>query len=262
MKHTISIYKALLHLNLLSLFEYRANLINSIIASVGWGSFSILFIFLLTNSAPTVYGWTRNEILLMTGFYNIIGGSFHVLFSRNFERFAVVMHKGDLDTLLILPVDSQFLLSFWYFNYVGMVRVILGIIFSGYMIFQIQGYIPLLMVPVGVVLSIAGLIFLYSISYLLLTLTMWYTSLSNLVGLMYEINGLTRFPPEIFTKFKSIVVFIVFPLTLVVSVPSKVFIEKLTIQDSLFVLFFAGFFLLCTRIFWQYALRSYTSASS
>ncbi len=262
MKHFFKVYKALLRLNLISLMEYRANFINNVISSMGWGVFSIIFIVLITSRTSSIYGWSRDEILLLTGFYNIIGGAFHVLFSRNFERFATVMHKGDLDTLLIKPVDAQFLLSFWLCNFVGIFRILLGIAFSAYMIIQIQGYIPIFFIPIAILLALAGLTFLYSISYLLLTLTMWHTSLSNLVGLMYEVNGLTRFPPEIFTKIKSFLVFLILPLTLVVSVPVKSLIGKLTIQDSFLLLFFAGAVLFCSRLFWQYALRSYTSASS
>lgn len=262
MRKFFKVYRALLHLNLILLMEYRANFINNVISSFGWGIFSILMILLLTSKTSSIFGWSRDEILLLTGFYNIIGGAFHVLFTRNFERFATVMHKGDLDTLLIKPIDAQFLLSFWLFNYIGLFRILLGIVFSAYMVIHIQGYIPILFIPLTIILSVAGLIFLYSISYLLLTVTMWHTNLSNLVGLMYEVNGLTRYPPEIFTKFKSILIFFILPLTLVVSVPVKSLIGKLTLQDSFLLLFFAGAVLLCSRLFWKYALRSYTSASS
>lgn len=261
MKRIYRIYKTLLHLNLSTLMAYRANLVNSIIASVGWGVFSIVMIFLLTNKSTAIYGWTRDEIFLLTGFYNIIGGSFHVLFSRNFERFARVMHMGELDMLLLKPVDSQFLLSFWMFNYVGLFRIVLGILFSGYIVFKLEGTIPFTFIPLAVVLSVAGLIFLYSISYILLTMTMWNTNLSNLVGLMYEMNGLTRYPPEIFTQFRNVIVFLILPLTLVVSIPVKSILGKANISDCLLLLSFAILFLLFSRMVWRYALRSYTSAS-
>jgi ABC-2 type transport system permease protein len=164
--------------------------------------------------------------------------------------------------LLIKPVDSQFLLSFWLFNYTGLFRILLGAIFCGYMLIRIQGYIPFMVIPLTIVLSLAGVILLYSITYMMLTITLWQTSLSNLVGLMYEINGTTRYPPEIFTKLKSFLVFFLLPLTLVVSVPVKSLLTKATVGDVVSLLLCAGVFLLCSRIFWQYALRSYTSASS
>ena len=262
MKRILKIYITLLHLNLSSLVAYRANFINSVISSLGWGIFSIVFIILLTNRTSSIYGWSRDEMLLLTGFYNIIGGSFHVLFSRNFERFVAIIHKGDLDTLLVKPVDSQFLLSFWLCNYVGLFRILLGIILCGYMLIRIQGYIPIMIIPWTVLLSAAGVIILYSLSYIMLTITLWQTSLSNLVGLMYEINGMTRYPPEIFTKLKSFLVLFLVPLTLVVSVPVKSLLIKTTLQDSFLLLFFAGVLLLCSRFFWHFALRFYTSASS
>jgi ABC-2 type transport system permease protein len=262
MKKLFLVYKMLLYINIASLMAYRANFINSVISSFGWGFFSIVMMVLLTSKTPSIYGWSREEILLLTGFYNIIGGAFHVLFTRNFERFAMVLHKGDLDTLLIKPMDSQFLLSFWLFNYVGLFRILLGIVFSAYILVKIQGSIPFHIIPLTIFLSLAGIIILYSLSYMLLTLTVWYTSLSNIVGVMYELNGLTRYPPDIFTKIKSFFIFLLLPLTLAVSIPVKSLLGKLTWIDGLLLIGFAAGLFFCSRIFWKFALRSYTSASS
>jgi ABC-type uncharacterized transport system permease subunit len=57
---------------------YRANFINSVISSLGWGIFSVIFMLLLTNKTSSIYQWSRDEILLLTGFYNILGGTLFI----------------------------------------------------------------------------------------------------------------------------------------------------------------------------------------
>ena len=53
-----------------------------------------------------------------------------------------------------------------------------------------------------------------------------------------------------------------FPLTLIVSLPTKAVLRSLHWSDGIILVCFSiGFFLL-SRIVWKHALRSYTSASS
>lgn len=262
MNKYFKIYKILLHVNFAALAAYKANFINSVISSVGWGVFSILFIVLLTSRTSRIYGWSREEIILLTGFYNIIVGTFHVVFSRNFERFSDIIFFGQLDGLLLKPVDSQFLLSFWLFNYIGLLRVIIGILFSFYMLIQMHVLFTITTIIIYTVFSILGLILLYSVWYIFLTLTIWFTRLSNIVDLLYQVNGITRYPPEIFTRFKSFIIFFLLPLTLIVAAPTKFFLNKLSLIEEFELLFFASILFFISRKFWKLALRFYTSASS
>lgn len=262
MNKYFKIYTMLLRVNFATLSAYKANFITSIISSVGWGVFSILFIILLTSKTSSIYGWSREEIILLTGFYNIIIGTFHVLFSRNFERFSDIIFFGQLDSLLLKPADSQFLLSFWFFNYIGLLRVIIGIIFSFYMLFQMHISFTIITIAIYVIFSAVGIILLYSLWYILLTLTIWFTRLSNVVDLLSQINGITRHPPEIFTRFKGFILIFLLPLTLIVALPTKVFLNKLSFAEGAELILFALMLFFISRKFWKIALRFYTSASS
>src|SRR3972149_8688112 len=84
----VRIYRDLLRLNLSSLVAYRSNFVNSVVSSTAWGVFSLVSIVLLTYRVQSVFGWTREEILLLTGVYSVVIGVFHTLFSRNFVRFS------------------------------------------------------------------------------------------------------------------------------------------------------------------------------
>src|SRR6185312_3229309 len=100
------------------------NFINSTISSVGWGIISIISMYILTAKTSSIYGWNRNELLLLAGVYSVSIGIFHTIFSRNFDRFSKVIHLGDLDSILLKPIDSQFSLSFTLFNYMSITRLL------------------------------------------------------------------------------------------------------------------------------------------
>lgn len=256
------IYKKLLELNFLTLLAYRSNFINSMISSLGWGAFSFFSMYLLTLKVNSIYGWSRYELLLLAAVYNIVIGTFHIFFSRNFERFSTVIHYGLLDGILLKPVDSQFLLSFWLFNYTGVFRVLLGIGFTFYIL---QSLIKIQFTFVALVwfliLMIVGIVTLYSVWFIISTIIIWHTRLSNLVALLYQLNNLTRYPHEFFKGVHVSVFLIVFPLTLVVAVPIRTFLFKSSVIEIGQLFFVSVILLFVSRVFWRFALRFYTSAS-
>lgn len=259
MKRYIKVYILLLTMNFQVLTAYRANFINSVISTIVWGSTSFISIFLLTARTNTVYGWTREELLLLTAIYNIIIGTFHTLFSRNFERFSQIIHFGEFDSMLIKPIDPQFSMSFWLFNYTGVFRIIAGILFA---LFLLPSYaLSLFNLASFVILGLVSIALLYSIWFLISTLIIKFSNLSNIVDILYQINGFTRFPQEMFQQLNMFAFSFLVPITIIVTVPTRFLISKASYSDFLLLVAISIAFLVVTRLTWKYALRYYTSAS-
>lgn len=261
MKRYIKVYLTLLQLNMSVLLTYRANFINSAVSSIGWGTLTYVSIILLTSRVSSVYGWTRNDMIMLTAGYNIVIGAFHLLFSRNFERFSTVINRGLLDSILIKPIDSQFLLSFWIVNYTSAFRVCVGVLVMLYMLFL--SHIPLTLGGIiGFILfMVLGVIILYSTWFMFSTIIIWHTTLSNIVGMLYQINTVAAYPQEFYRGVNSYLSVIVLPLALIVAVPVKAMTHKITMIESLQIITLGIIFLFISRRFWKFALRFYTSAS-
>lgn len=255
------VYRQLIINNLSWLISYRSNFINSMISSLVWGTISLVSMYILSAGSTSIYGWNQNQLLVMVGVYNIIVGTFHVLFSRNFERFSRIVNVGELDGVLLKPIDSQFLMSFWVTNFTGIFRIALGIVFSLFILQKLHISLNIFDVGVFLCLMIFSITFLYGIWFIIITLTIWYTNLSNLVGLLYEVNGTTRFPAEMFIELGSFVVLVFVPLTFVINTPTKVLLQKFTMYEMAIVLICSLGLFLFSRWFWKFALRHYTSAS-
>ncbi|MEK7571070.1 MAG: ABC-2 family transporter protein [Patescibacteria group bacterium] len=255
------VYKTLLRLNVTKLFAYRANFINSAIAHTIWAAFGVISMLLLTSKVATVYGWTPNELMLLAGTYNLILSFFYFFFSRNFGDLADVIHFGKLDTFLLKPIDTQFLISSWNVGYTQLIRFVIGFGVVWYFLVHMGTSLTFVSLVQFMLLLCASVIILYSFWMLVLTLLLWFTNVSNLVDLLYQINGITRFPSEIYKGFGMILFFVLFPLTLIVVSPTKALLQQMTWQEMLVPIGFAiGMGFLCRR-FWQFALRFYTSAS-
>ncbi len=258
----VVVYLTLLKLNFSALVAYRSNFVNNILSSVAWTAFSLLSILLLVARTPTIYGWRREEVLLLTAGYSILIGIFHTLFSRNFERLSKLVHFGQLDSVLVKPIDSQFLVSVWNVNYTTLVRVPIGVIFLGVLLSRLGINPHNMHVLLFAFYLTVGLVCLYSLWFSVLTITIWFPRLSNIVDFMYSVSSISRFPREMFREFSAYLFYFLFPLMFIIVTPVKSLLGRVSVFDVAGLVGSAVLLFSFSRWFWKFALRYYTSTSS
>lgn len=261
MKRYLAIYRQLLRLNLQALFVYRINFINNIVASIGWGAMSLYTVILLTARVTEAYGWTHAELLLFNGVYGIVIGIFHMFISVNMGRLSRIIHMGELDGILLKPIDSQFAVSLWWVNFTTIVRILMALGFTVWVIASLHMTVTAFQVGLFVLFAASAIILLYAIWFLVLTNLMWFTDLSNLVLFMYSFESMARFPKEMLLQLGSFLFLTVLPIALVINTPARALLGKISMWDSIIVLMLSALLFLASRRYWKFALRSYTSAS-
>lgn len=260
MRYYLKVYLAHIKINFSQLSAFRGNFINSVISSSAWGIFSVLSIIVLTSRADSVYGWTRQEIILLTGVYSLLLGVFHTLFTRNFEKFSEIIHYGKFDLMLTKPIDSQFLMTCQKIGFTSLSRVVIGIFVIVYIAGTYSLTVNIQTIVLFTFFMLLGLILLYTVWLLVLTITIKYTKLSNLPEFMFSLTSVGRYPQEILKEGFYSLFLLFFPLTLIVNIPVKLMVNK-QIHNDLFITIATTLLLVyLSRIVWQYALRSYTSA--
>lgn len=261
MKRYLRIYLAILKINLAYLFAYRANFINNIIVSLGWGGFQIVWIVLLTGKRGDFFGWSQNDLVFLTLGYFMTLGIFHFLFSRNFDAFSRVMDRGEFDSILLKPLDSQMHVTMRIVSYANIIRSFVGLaLIIAWVIIQRHPVTIMEVLFFGIYIGI-GIMTLYSIWLLFSTTLIWYPNLSNMIDLLYTINGFARYPAEMVRNSGKIVLYILIPLLLTISTPVKILLHKNALEDVIISSLWSGVLFIASRIFWNYSLRHYTSAS-
>lgn len=251
-----------MRLNYYRALNHRGEFFSGLVGALMWGVFNVVLIYVLSSRSTSLFGWSRAELFVLSGVFNMIVGSFfRMICAENFDRLPANIQRGDLDTWLAKPVDSQFMLSFLYIKYHGLVRFTLAAIFTGFMLSIAQINVGFLDILTFIILAVFGLTIMYSIWYLVLTFTIWFPDLTNITEILYTTDSTTRFPPGVLWNTGVFLLLIFLPYTLVISVPTKALIHKLTIFDTgiMIVTAFGLFFL--SRTFWKFALRHYTSSS-
>lgn len=262
MKRYLKVYRQFFLMNISRLLIYRSNFINNLVSSLVWAVFAFVTIILLTGRTQTVGGWNRSELMLLTAMYSILIGLFHTFLTRNFERMPIVIDKGLLDTVLLAPLDAQFILTTRYMNFTSLIRVIAGLIFIVIIASSANIHIHIVGLLGAFVLLLVGLLLLYTIWFLILIFVIYNPQLSNLVDLMFTVSSFGKYPRSMFQVLPREFFLAVLPLTFV-SVPSvQMLLGRMTPYEYFGLFGYCLVLFVVTRLFWLYSLRHYTSASS
>lgn len=262
LKKYFRIYFELMRLNAAVITAYRGNFINSVLVSLGWSLFSFISIMLLTSKSTAIFGWSKEELLILTGVYSIIIGLFHVLFSRNLEQVSRIVHRGQLDSFLLKPIDAQFLLSLTRFNYSSIPRVIMAILIVGLLIWQQHINIHFYQIMLFFVFGISSLIFLYSIWFLILSITVVYSQLSNLSDLLSHINDSAKYPVEMYSELRYYITIFLVPIAMIVSLPTKILLLRASLFELISLVLLTISIFMLSRLSFKFALRFYASVNS
>lgn len=246
-------------MNVAHMLAYRVSAINGALASTGWGVFQLAWIFMLTDRVHHVYGWSRDELVLLAMGYVLVIGIFHLFFSRGFEDFSYVVNRGELDSYLLRPIDTQFFVSTLRIRLTNIVRISLGL---GSMIWWIQyRQLPVTLegVSMFLLLALVGIIVIFSFWFFFSSLLIWYPNLNNLSDFLYTFNGFARYPVEMMLRTGNLLLYLLIPLMLVVAVPVKVLLGEINAGYIIILCVSAILLFILSRMFWKFALRSYTS---
>jgi ABC-2 type transport system permease protein len=120
--------------------------------------------------------------------------------------------------------------------------------------------------PGGLALALAllttGALILYSLWFLLAGLSIWFVKVWNATEVLRYTLVAGRYPIGAYPPALRVVFTLVLPVAFLTTVPAEALLGRASAAWALGSLAAAAISLLGTRLFWQFALRHYTSASS
>lgn len=251
----------LVKINLAYFAAYRANFFSSMIADLSWSIFLLLSMIFLTSRVKQIGSWTRTDILMLTCAANIILG-FLAIIAKNFFQFSNTIHMGKLDTILLKPIDSQFFISFQFINPSKLARIIMCVCIMIYLSHAAQLTISFLQVAVFTILILIGFIGIYSLWFAVSAIIIWYSKLSNLTDLLFEVTNTIRYPRDVFFELNLMFGIFLIPLTFFVIPATEALLGRSYYQGAFILILSSVLLFFFSRIFWRFALRSYTSVNN
>ena len=264
MRRYLEIYSIMLRNSLIREMSFKANFILWMLVEVLWFCGQIFFFGIIFGQVDRIGDWTKWEVVLLVGTHQMIAQLFQAFFFMNISNVPELVRTGKLDSLLVLPMDSQFAVSTKQFGLDSILNALLG----GAVV--IVSLVKLHIVPgVGAVLlylfALAfGIAIHYSIMLGLAAVSFWIVRAQGLVYGYFNFLNIARFPDVIFPRLFQVVFGWIIPVIIIANIPARLLIKPLGNPAGLmFHLVVAGSVAFAlSRIFWQFALRRYSSASS
>lgn len=239
---------------------YRGNFVSNIVASLSWSFLSLASVLLVFSNFPSLNGWGSDQALVVVGFYIIEKDLVIAFFRGGLKRVANLILTGELDSLLLKPIDSQL--------YVSTVKVILAHlitpVFGLWLIHQSLARLNYVLTVWHLVYAVAALLlavlFFYSLVIFFVSFNFYFLGIDNIFDLPWRFLDASRFPQDVYRGVGAPVFLTLFPLTLITTVPAKIVlgIPAQPLFISLVITTFIMF--LVSRKLWQISLRRYTSA--
>jgi ABC-2 type transport system permease protein len=264
MKRYIEIYGIMLRNSLIREMSFKANFILWMVVEVLWFLGQIVFFSIIFGSIDQIGDWTKWEVVLLVGTHQIIAQLFQAFFFVNVANIPELVRTGKLDSLLALPIDSQFAVSSKQFGLDSIINACLGAVVVIISLVQLH-FVPHVVHVVLYLVALGfGVAIHYSIMLTLAAISFWIVRAQGLVYGYFNFLNIARYPDVIYPRLFRFIFSWLIPVVIVANIPARVLIKPLGhplwLMFHLIVAASIAFWL--SRLFWRFALRHYSSASS
>jgi ABC-2 type transport system permease protein len=240
--------------------EYRLNFVISSFSSLGNLTGSLFGLFLFYRTGYTFPGWSWEQALVVLGIFTLLQGVSATFLVPNLNRIVDHVQQGTLDFVLLKPISSQFWLSTRTVSPWGIPDLIFGGVLIGYagsrLGLGISNYL------VSTIPIFFGIMSLYSLWFMLGATSIWFVKIYNVTEVLRGLMEAGRFPMVAYpVAYRFFFTFVV-PVAFLTTVPAEAMLGRTQVVWVVSAGALALGLLFTSGIFWRFALRFYTSASS
>ncbi|MGA9777883.1 MAG: ABC-2 family transporter protein [Verrucomicrobiia bacterium] len=259
----LGIYGALWKTSVTREMSFKGNFILWIVVELLWFALQLCFIgvlYLHTNSIGT---WTQWQVVLLVGASSFIQQTYQAFFLTNCVNVSELVRTGKMDFLLMLPINTRFLVSLRQVDLGAFVNAAFAAVVVFYAAARLHLHPTAVELFGFLALCVVGILIHYSLMFMLAAISFWTVRAQGIVWGYYNLFNIARMPDEAFRGVFKVVFTFVLPVLLVSNVPTRVLADKL--QSPALWLVLLGMGVICALIsewFWRVSVSRYTSAST
>jgi len=267
LRRYLALYAALWKNSVAREMSFKGNFILWIVVELLWFGLQLSFVSVVFSQTESVGTWSKWQMVLLVGASNFIQQLYQAFFLTNCTNLSELVRTGRMDFLLLLPVNTRFLVSLRVVDLGAFINALFGL---GVMLFaaaKLKLHPGLGELAGFGALCIVGVLIHYSLMFILATICFWTVRAQGIVWGYYNLFNIARMPDEAFKgAFKAVFTFGL-PVLLVSNVPVRVLADKISSPAAELSLIGAllGIGLIwafLSELFWRFSIRHYTSASS
>ena len=258
-----TLYLCYLKNQLMGIIEYKLDFFIGLLSIIIEQVLSLVFIGVLFSNITSIQKWTFPEILLIYAF-STLGRSIHIIFFDNMWVFgSKYIQQGELDRLLLRPINPYFQLIAEKINYQGIGQIIMGITALAISVTKLQILItPVLLIKIFLFVILSGSIYVF-IHLFYMVFSFWMTDSQPIVSAIFSFNQFAQYPLSIFPKAIHIILLFIIPYSFTSFIPSTLLIQQTEFSKFLYITPIISIFLgIISYNFWKIGLKNYKSTGT
>jgi len=259
----LEIYAALWRNSVIREMGFKSNFVLWIFVEMLWFVLQISFIAVIYQHTDRIASWSKWEVVLLVGVSHLVQQLFSAFVFTNVIQLSELVRTGKLDFMLLLPINTRFLVSFRQVDLGGFVNsasALVVIIYSAVQLHVVPTFLQCLIFPVFV---LAAMITHYSLMLILASSSFITVRAQGIVWGYYNLFNISRLPDAVFRGFFKAFFTFGIPMLLVANVPAKLILQRLSSPGQALLLMLMAFICFSvSELVWRASLRRYTSASS
>ncbi|SFS35758.1 ABC-2 type transport system permease protein [Marininema halotolerans] len=249
-------------MNMKMALMYRANFFLNVLDSIVWFAITLLFFHTIFGQVTTIKGWDFNKLMLLIGTAELVKSMLFVLFIENLAGLPRMVNSGDIDGILLKPINSQFYVSLRRFDFGNFGNILPALFLIGYSCYQIGTPFLSFNTLVYVFLVLCSILLAYAIWFSVMTLSIWLQQIDGMHEFFLSAMTLMRFPQSIYKGIGRLLFVFLIPIVTITNVPVSILLNGVNINHLILFIVSTIFYVLFSIFFWKYSLRWYSSASS
>ncbi len=257
------IYAALWRNSVVREMGFKSNFLLWIVVELMWFTLQLCFIGVIYLHTDHIATWTKWQVVLLVGASQFIQQLFQAIFLSNCIQFSELVRTGRLDFMLLLPMNTRFLVSLRVVDLGGFVNGASALVVMGYAGHQLHLSPSAAQILGFFLLCVASILIHYSLIFLLTSVAFWTVRAQGIIWGYYSLFNVARLPDAAFQGFFKAFFTFAIPMLLVANVPAKLLLNTLQSPGSMLLLAgMGGMCFVLSELFWRFSLRRYTSASA
>src|SRR3954471_24231579 len=169
----LGIYAALWRNSIVREMQFKANFVLWIFVELLWFALQLTFIAVLYSQTDHIGDWSKWQVVLLIGTSQLIQQLFSSIFLSNLTQLSETIRTGKLDFMLLLPVNTRFLVSFRQVDLGGFVNAASAVVVMAYAAEKLDLRISAIQVFGFLLLTVCGVFVHYSLMLMLATTSFW-----------------------------------------------------------------------------------------
>jgi len=258
----LKLINVFLKVNIQMSLAYRADTVVNILLNLMWLGWELLSLNIIFTNTESLGGWGVGELVALLGVFRLVNTLMAALIWPNTEKFNASVRDGSLDYTLLQPVNSMFLVTFsritvWriWDLVLAVILVVTGINMAGQVTTPASIFSFIL-------LTVSGVMIIYSLWIVLIALTFWFTKFDNNVTILQALLDSGRFPATVYPVWLRIIVTFIVPIAVATTIPLQALRGEFGLAEILLFLAISAVSFLVASQVWRVGVKRYSGASS